>query len=92
MGSLRSAFVKVNSDPDYRAKFISDPVGVLRSEGIKLSAADAKDLRELAKIIQKNLPEIGKIPSGYEVIIEEVSGHKRRKHKPAPKDIPAHIV
>ena len=80
MGSVRSAFVKVNSDPNYRAELIRDPVGALKKEGITLTDNEQKDLMELVQIVRRHLPDLGELPSGYEALIDEVDGkHEARK-------------
>ncbi len=80
MGSIRSAFVKVNGDPNYRAKLIRDPVGTLTKEGIKLTTNNEKELRALFRILGKDLPELGELPAGYEALLDEVEGrHSTRK-------------
>jgi len=68
----RSAFVKVNSDPSYRAKFLKDPIGVLKSEGITLSAKDTKQLLETIEIIRSNVPDLSQLPAGYSRVINAV--------------------
>ncbi|MDA4121002.1 MAG: hypothetical protein OK404_01175 [Thaumarchaeota archaeon] len=55
---------------------MKDPVGVLENEGVKLSASAKKDLRSMVPIVMKHLPELGKIPSGYDNLIGEVAGHR----------------
>ena len=80
MGSIRSAFVKANSNPNYRAELIRDPVAALKKEGITLKAKEQKDLIELIGILRKHLPELGELPAGYEALIDEVEG-KRKSRK-----------
>jgi hypothetical protein len=72
----RNVFVKVNSDAAYRAKFLKDPVGVLKSEGITLSATDQRELLAVIDDLKRALPNLGALPRGYEALIQEVGeGH-----------------
>ncbi|HMD78395.1 MAG TPA: hypothetical protein VKF39_00250 [Nitrososphaerales archaeon] len=72
----RSAFVKVNTDAAYRAKFLKDPVGVLGQEGITLSAKDQKQLLDLVESVKKNLPNLGRTPTGYDDLIDAIAEGK----------------
>jgi hypothetical protein len=70
-------FVKVNTDAAYRAKFLKDPIEVLASEGITLSAKDQKELLEVIDAFRGSLPSLGELPRGYEATISAV---QRRGH------------
>jgi hypothetical protein len=88
VGSVRSVFVKVNSDPEYRAEYLRDPVGTLRKEGIKLTTNDEKQLMELTQILKKHLPELGELPRGYDALLDEVEG----KHSPRKSGDPGPLI
>ena len=82
----RSAFVKVNSDPDYRAKFLKDPIATLKAEGIQLSAQDQAQLLDTIKSIKANFPHLADLPAGYDMVINAVDGKKaaRKTGDPGP--------
>ena len=88
MGSVRSAFAKVNRDPAFRAKFLKDPVGILEREGIVLSPRAKKELRSMVPIVKKHLPELSKIPRGYGALIAEVEG----RHTSEKTDDPQMLI
>lgn len=80
MGSIRSVFVKVNSNPRFRAKLLKDPVGTLKKEGYKLTSKNQKELKRLFRLLKKHLPELGELPAGYEALLDDVEGkHSSRK-------------
>jgi hypothetical protein len=86
MGSVRTVFVRINSDPKYRAKLLRDPVGTLKNEGITLTASDEKELMELVRILKKHLPKLGELPRGYDALLDEVEGERsaRKSGDPGP--------
>lgn len=45
---------RLNQDAQFRAQFIADPVGVLRTQGLMLSAEQARALRSV--VAQTNSP------------------------------------
>jgi hypothetical protein len=71
---LRNCFVKVNTNAAYRAKFLKDPITVLKSEGVKLSAKDQKELVSVVRKLSKSLPSLGELPKGYEMVILQAAG------------------
>ena len=50
---LASLQTRLNKDQALKAKFVKDPVGTLRSEGVKIDAAQAKHLRGLVSSASK---------------------------------------
>ena len=82
----RSAFVKVNSDPDFRASFIKDPVGTLEREGVHLSAKDQKELLDTINDIKKSISDLGELPAGQQRVINAVDRKvkKRMSGDPGP--------
>ena len=82
MMGARRFFVKVNSDAAYRAKFIKDPIRVLRSEGIVLNARNQKELIELIATVKEGLPDLAKLPTGDEDLIVAVAKKKHPKPRP----------
>ncbi len=86
MGSVRTVFVRVNSDPEYRAKYLKDPVGTLGKEGITLTTNDEKELMELIRILKKHLPKLGELPRGYDALLDEAEGKRsaRKSGDPGP--------
>jgi len=77
----RSLLIKVNTDPAYRAKFIKDPIGMLRRNGITLGAKDQKELLALIDDVRRSLPSLGKVPKGYEVVISTLAQRRLKKGK-----------
>lgn len=75
----RSAFVKVNSDPRFRAKFLKDPIAVLQSEGITLSAKDKEQLLDTIKTIRSSLPELAQLPAGFQGVINAVDMQEKER-------------
>ena len=79
----RNLFVKVNTDPAYRAKFLKDPIRVLRSNGITLSAKNQKELLEVIDEVTKSLPNLGEMPKGYQRVVSAVQKHHRLETEPS---------
>lgn len=46
---LKAIEKRLNSDPDYQRRFLSDPVGVLQTEGLELTDTMADNLRNFVK-------------------------------------------
>jgi len=86
MGSIRSTFVRVNSDPTYRARFLKDPISTLEKEGIKLTTKEGEDLTKLVRTLEKHLTKLGELPRGYDALIDEVEGKRsvRESGDPGP--------
>ena len=56
--------MKINTDEDYRAKFLDNPVEELAKYGISVTGASAKEVRAAARELQEKLPDIAKIATG----------------------------
>jgi hypothetical protein len=54
-GSLKEFLQKVNSDHEFRAEFLSNPVGVLRDYGITLSESAQTELKQLVAEYRENM-------------------------------------
>ena len=79
MGSIRSTFVRVNSDPTYRARFLKDLVSTLEKEGSRLTTKEGEDLTKLVRTLGKHLTKLGELPRGYDARIDEVEGKPSRR-------------
>ena len=64
VGSVRSLVLKINTDEDYRAKFLNHPVEELAKYGISVAGTSAREVRAAARDLQQKLPDIAKIPTG----------------------------
>ena len=47
---------RLNKDQELKAKFVKDPVGTLRAEGVKVDAEQAKQLKSLVSAASKRPP------------------------------------
>jgi len=54
LGTLQS---RLNKDLELKSKFVKDPVATLRSEGVKLDADMAKQLKSFVASARKRPPE-----------------------------------
>jgi hypothetical protein len=61
-GSLKELVTKVNGNHAFRAKFLSDPVGVLGDYGIVLPKQAQGELRQIIEEYTRKLPQIGELP------------------------------
>lgn len=78
--------MKVNSDPDSRAKFVSDPVTFLANEGIQLNAQQQVDLKQMAQVLRGKMANLAQLPAGYDDVINAVDGQDaaRQTGDPGP--------
>ena len=86
MSSIKDFFVMVNRDPKFRAEFLEDPAEALEAYGVEVSARTMAEIREVMPIVKKHLPELAKIPVGYDGLLDEVAHQKRggRTEDPSP--------
>ena len=70
--AFRRFFVEVNTDYKLRQKFLHDPVGVLQEAGLILGDEAKEEVVILRDIIVEKVPDIAKIPSQYEELLEEI--------------------
>jgi len=90
----RNFLVKVNTNAAYRARFIKDPIKLLASEGITLSAEDQTELLEVIDAFRGSLPNLGTLPKGYGAVISAVQKvpskkrHRRGKGELTPMFLP----
>jgi len=79
---IRRFFVKVNLDPEFRKKFLENPVAILAREGVKLEPEVENEVMKLKDELNEKLPVISSIPSGYEGFLEDFAqGRELEKPK-----------
>ena len=68
--SLSALVMKVNTDVEYRAKFLASPVQELKKHGIVLDEASAREVRRVASELRRKLPDLAELPSGVAAALE----------------------
>ena len=84
MGSIKELFVKVNKDPAFRGQFLNDPAGTLKANGVSLSPAMEAELMALLPVVKKHLPDLSKVPMGYDPLLNEVDTGMQAGHTDDP--------
>jgi len=87
VSSIKDFFVMVNKDPKFRAEFLEDPAGTLEGYGVDVSAATLAEIKQVMPIVKKHLPELAKIPVGYDGLLNEVGRNKRRGRTEDPSPL-----
>ena len=76
-GKMKAFLVKVNTDIEFRKRFLKDPIEVLSLHGIILNAEAKSEVETTVKFLNKDVSEIAKLPMGYEAFLKNTGSGKK---------------